>query len=68
MVECLALIYAWTGERDLAIEQLEILAGVPSNISYGALRFSPDWDSLRGDPRFEKLVASLSPTLITSNK
>jgi len=62
----LALVYAWTGERDLAIEQLAILAGLPSNISYGALRFSPDWDSLRGDPRFEKIVASLRPPLVTS--
>jgi serine/threonine protein kinase len=68
MAEGLALVYAWTGERDLAIEQLAILAGLPSDISYGALRFSPCWDSLRGDPRFEAIVASLKPALITSTK
>ena len=61
MVECLARIYAWTGECNLAIEQLEILAGVPSDISYGDLRFNPDWDSLRGDPHFEKIVETLEP-------
>ncbi|HEY8670904.1 MAG TPA: protein kinase, partial [Terriglobales bacterium] len=61
MVRCLAEVYAWTGERDRAIEQLEILAQIPSDLSYGELRFSPDWDSLRGDPRFEKLIAALKP-------
>ena len=68
MCQALTLVYAWTGERDLAIEQLTILAGMPSNISYGDLRFNPEWDSLRGDPRFEKIVASLRPTLITSTR
>ncbi len=61
IVHCLAQVYAWTGERERAIEQLETLAQRPSDLSYGDLRFSPDWDSLRGDPRFEKLVASLKP-------
>ncbi|MEO5721098.1 MAG: protein kinase, partial [Chthoniobacterales bacterium] len=55
-VHRLALVYAWTGERDRAIEQLEILAKIPNGPSYGALRFDPQWDSLRGDPRFEKIV------------
>jgi TolB-like protein/Flp pilus assembly protein TadD len=57
----LAWIYAWTGERDLALEQLEILAKLPGGPSYGELRLDPTWDSLRGDPRFEKIVASLAP-------
>jgi len=56
-----AVICAWTGERDLAIEQLETLAKIPAGPSYGDLRLSPNWDSLRGDPRFEKIVASLAP-------
>jgi hypothetical protein len=29
--------------------------------SYGELRLDPEWDSLRGDPRFEKIVASPAP-------
>jgi serine/threonine protein kinase/tetratricopeptide (TPR) repeat protein len=57
----LALIYAWTGERDLAIEQLEIVSKIPNGPTYGMLRLDPVWDSLRGDPRFEKMVASLAP-------
>jgi len=57
----LALIYAWTGERDLALEQLETVAKVEGGPTYGELRLSPIWDSLRGDPRFEKIVASLAP-------
>jgi TolB-like protein/Tfp pilus assembly protein PilF len=56
-----ATICAWTGERDLAIEQLETLAKIPAGASYGDLRLDPLWDSLRGDPRFEKIVASLAP-------
>jgi len=56
-----AVICAWTGERDLAIEQLETVAKIPAGPSYGDLRLSPNWDSLRGDPRFEKIVASLAP-------
>ena len=57
----LALIYAWTGDRDLAIEQLETVAKIPSGPTYGMLRLDPVWDSLRGNPRFEKLLASLAP-------
>src|SRR5881398_1885000 len=56
-----AVICAWTGERDLAIEQLETLAKIPAGASYGELRLDPSWDSLRGDPRFEKIVAFLAP-------
>jgi tetratricopeptide (TPR) repeat protein len=61
LVVSLALVYAWTGERDLAIDQLEIVAKIPAGPSYGDLRFNPCWDSLRGDPRFEKIIASLTP-------
>ena len=57
----LAKIYALTGERDLAIDQLGTVANIPAGPSYGELRCNPTWDSLRGDPRFEKIVASLAP-------
>jgi TolB-like protein len=57
----LAITYAWAGEIDLAIEQLEELVRIPSPVSYGQLRLHPFWDPLRGDPRFEKIVASLAP-------
>jgi TolB-like protein/Tfp pilus assembly protein PilF/predicted Ser/Thr protein kinase len=58
---CFAAICAWTGERALAFQQLELLAKIPAGPSYGELRLNPIWDSLRGDPRFEKIVASLAP-------
>jgi TolB-like protein/class 3 adenylate cyclase/Flp pilus assembly protein TadD len=60
LVVNLALIYAWTGEKDLAIEQLAKAVQIPGNLSYGLLQRHPEWDSLRGDPRFEKIVASLA--------
>jgi serine/threonine protein kinase/Flp pilus assembly protein TadD len=57
----LAQIYAWTGEKDRAIEQIAAVERAPSDLSYGLLKLHPYWDSLRGDPRFEKIVASLAP-------
>jgi serine/threonine protein kinase/tetratricopeptide (TPR) repeat protein len=56
-----AAICAQVGERDLAIEQLKTLAQIPAGAHYGQLRLDPFWDPLRGDPRFEKIVASLAP-------
>ncbi len=55
----LAMVYAWTGEHDRALEQLEIVATLPGLApTYGDLRFNPCWDDLRGDPRFDKIVAA----------
>jgi TolB-like protein/Flp pilus assembly protein TadD len=56
-----AVICTWTGEYDLAIEQLETLAKIPAGVTYGDLRLNSYWDSLRGDPRFERIVSSLAP-------
>ena len=53
----LALIYAWTGEKDRAFEQLGTAARIPNNLSYGLLKLHPQWDSLRNDPRFDSLLA-----------
>jgi len=61
LVAELALVYAWTDERHAALEQLEKVAtipGVPELVpTYGDLRFNPCWDDLRGDKRFDKIVA-----------
>jgi TolB-like protein/class 3 adenylate cyclase/Tfp pilus assembly protein PilF len=57
----LAVIYAWVGQKELAIDQLERSAEVPASLSYGQLRLWPHWDSLRGDPRFDRLVQSYAP-------
>jgi len=58
LITNLALVYAWTGERDRALEQLEIVAKIPAGPSYGDLKFNPCWDSLRGDKRFDKILAA----------
>jgi TolB-like protein/Tfp pilus assembly protein PilF len=64
MIEHLAMIAAWVGEKDLACEQLAKAIRYPmypSAVSYGELKLMPWWDPLRGDPRFEKIVDSLAP-------
>jgi TolB-like protein/class 3 adenylate cyclase/Flp pilus assembly protein TadD len=61
LIKYLAVVYAWTGEEDLALEQLTIAAKLSGFLSYGELRLHPYWDPLRGDPRFDKIVASLAP-------
>ena len=61
MIKYLAMIAAWAGDKDLACEQLAIAVRPPSPLSYGQLKLLPFWDPLRGDPRFEKIVASLAP-------
>jgi tetratricopeptide (TPR) repeat protein len=55
-----AAICAQVGERDLAIEQLKTLAQIPAGANYGGLRLDPFWDPLRGDPRFEKIIAEVA--------
>ena len=62
-----AVIYAWVGQKDLAINQLEEVLRIPSLVCYGRLRLDPSWDPLRGDPRFEKLVEE-SKKPVTANK
>ena len=59
-----ALIAAWAGEKDLALQQLATAAptyGAAIATSYGMLKLFPLWDPLSGDPRFEQIVASLAP-------
>jgi TolB-like protein/class 3 adenylate cyclase/Tfp pilus assembly protein PilF len=61
LIKYLAAIYAWTGEKDRALKRLDKAVHLPGYLSYGQLRLDPIWDPLRGDPRFEKIVASLAP-------
>ena len=61
MIEYLAMIAGWVGDKDLACEQLPIAIRPPSPISYGQLKLLPFWDPLRGDARFEQIAASLAP-------
>jgi TolB-like protein len=57
----LAVVYAWTGDLDLAFETLGSLTKIPYGIFYGDLKRDPRWEPLRQDPRYEKLLAELAP-------
>jgi TolB-like protein/class 3 adenylate cyclase/Tfp pilus assembly protein PilF len=57
----LAMIYATCSEKDAVLKQLDRTAKLPVGVSYGELKCNPEWDPLRGDPRFEKIIASLAP-------
>jgi len=60
MIQYFAITAAWTGEKGLALQQLELGLRAPVAsvaVSYGSLKLLPFWDPLRGDPRFEKIVA-----------
>ena len=66
--EDLARVEAEVGEIDRAIARVQKLLNTPySSISHtgpitpALLRLHPYWDSLRGDPRFEKLIAPPAP-------
>ncbi len=63
MIQYLAMIAAWVGEKDLACEQLATAVRGPSglDLTYGQLKLMSLWDPLRGEPCFEKIVASLAP-------
>jgi thioredoxin-like negative regulator of GroEL len=64
----LAVVYAWTGQSDLALAVLQEWitrpagANEPDQPTYGDFRLNPAWDPLRNDPRFEKLVDRLAPS------
>jgi TolB-like protein/Flp pilus assembly protein TadD/predicted Ser/Thr protein kinase len=63
MIAYFAMIAAWVGEKDVACEQLATAVRGPSglDLTYGQLKLMPWWDALRGEPCFEKIVASLAP-------
>jgi TolB-like protein/Tfp pilus assembly protein PilF len=64
VLQYFAITAALAGEKELALQQLETGLRAPAAsllLSYGALKLLPYWDPLRGDPRFEKIVADLAP-------
>jgi serine/threonine protein kinase/tetratricopeptide (TPR) repeat protein len=69
----LALVYALTGEQDQAITLVERLLSTPgpvgqseasSNITLADLRLRWEWDSLRSNPRFQKILAGPEPKTV----
>src|SRR5215469_1089228 len=70
MLVYFGVVAAWAGEKDLALQYLAAngeSAGGSNVATYGALKLLPFWDPLRGDPRFEKIVASLAPKKAAPN-
>jgi TolB-like protein/Tfp pilus assembly protein PilF len=70
VLQYFAITAAWAGDKELALQQLEAGLRAPSAssmLSCGALKLHPFWDPLRGDPRFEKIVASLAPKEAAGN-
>jgi serine/threonine-protein kinase len=61
VLEGLAQVYAWSGERDRAIEIVQKLVTMPGYINYARLKLHPLWSPLRGDARIEKIVNSWAP-------
>jgi hypothetical protein len=66
-----ALIFARTGETDKAISAIERLLTTPFAVDYADegitlsdLRTRWEWDPLRNDPRFQKILASPEPKTI----
>jgi serine/threonine protein kinase/Tfp pilus assembly protein PilF len=69
----LALVYAIVGEPDQAITLIERLLStpgaasypdVPNSITLAELRLRWEWDSLRSDPRFQKILAGPEPKTV----
>jgi TolB-like protein/Tfp pilus assembly protein PilF len=68
-IEILARVAAQTGEHDRAIAAIEKLLSIPYGgpmasgppLTPALLRLDPMFDPLRGDPRFQKIVASPAP-------
>ncbi len=69
----LALVYALVGEPDQAITLIERLlftpgpvecSDFPNNITLADLRLRWEWDALRSDPRFQKILAGPEPKTV----
>lgn len=58
----LASVYTKIGEHNLALDQLEHLLSTPGGTSAALLRQDPEWDALRDNPRFKRLVEEHSQT------
>jgi tetratricopeptide (TPR) repeat protein len=68
IVRCnLAVVYAWNGQFDFAISELDQLVNrpagtnLPAQPTYGDFQRNPLWDPLRNDPRFTAIMKRLAP-------
>jgi len=61
-VENLAAIYAMVGDHEAALDRIEYVLSIPSELSVPMLQLDPRWIPLRGHPRFQRLVEKLRTT------
>ena len=61
LIQYLAPYLCVDRREDLALGAAKYRGKAAQSLSYGQLRLHPYWDPLRGDPGFEKIVASLAP-------
>ena len=52
-----ARVETMVGHTDGALAHIDTLLAMPSNLSVGELRLDAVWAPLRGDPRFQRLIA-----------
>jgi TolB-like protein/Flp pilus assembly protein TadD len=52
----LTAVYSLVGEPEAAIDQIEYLLSIPSELTVGWLGVHPYWDPLRDHPRFQALL------------
>jgi len=57
----MAALFAHADERDAALRSLEQVPATEREYWYYELRRHPQWDPLRSDARFEKILASSAP-------
>ncbi len=56
----MALVYAWTGDHQAALTQLQELAPVPDCLTFGELKLHLKWDDLRHEPLFDEVFATVA--------
>ena len=73
----LALVYSLVGEPDQAITLIERLLSTPgpvecsdfpNNITLADLRLRWEWDPLRSNPRFQKILAGPEPKTVLTTR
>ena len=55
-MEALAFVYAWTGDADAAFGVFDVMLKTYGQLPYLML-YSPELESLHGDPRWAELMA-----------
>lgn len=47
MIKYLGVMYAWTGEKELPLQQIAATLAISADLGYGQLRLPRDWPGQR---------------------